>query len=82
MPQAISSELLLHADDTCLFFMGKDSKTVGDQLNNDFSSLCEWSTDNKLSIHFGEEKTKSVLFGTKQLLHKEKLLILDMETLK
>ena len=74
MPQAVNSELLLYADDTCLFFMGKDSKIIGDQLNKDFSSFCEWFIDNKLSIHFGEEKTKSILFGTKQLLHKAKSL--------
>ena len=72
MPQAVSSELLIHANDTCLFFMDKDSKTIGDQLNKDFNSLCEWFIDNKLSIHFGEEKTKSILFGTKQQLHKGK----------
>ena len=74
MPQAVNSELLLYADDTCLFFTGKDSKIIGDQLNKDFNSLCEWFIDNKLSIHFGEEKTKSILFGTKQLLHKGKSL--------
>ena len=83
MPQAVNSELLLYADDTCLFFVGKDSKIIGDQLNKDFNSLCEWFIDNKLSIHFGEEKTKSILFGTKQLLQtRQNLLILDMETLK
>ena len=54
--------------------MGKDSKIIGDQLNKDFNSLCEWFIDNKLSIHFGEEKTKSIFFGTKQLLHKGKSL--------
>ena len=74
MPQAVNSELLLYTDDTCLFFMGKDSKIIGDQLNKDFNSLFEWFSDNKLSIHFGEEKTKSILFGTKQLLHKGKSL--------
>ena len=74
MPQAVNSELLLYTDDTCFFFVGKDSKIIGDQLNKDFNSLCEWFIDNKLSIHFGEEKTKSILFGTKQLLHKGKSL--------
>ena len=74
MPQAVSSELTLYAEDTCLFFMGKDSKTIGDQLNKDFNSLCEWFINSKLSIHFGEEKTKSIYFGTKQLLHKGKAL--------
>ena len=32
MPQAVSSELLLYSDDTRLFFMGIDSKTIEDQL--------------------------------------------------
>ena len=39
-------------------------------LNNDFSNLCEWFLDNKLSIHFGEDKTKSILFGSKRKLRK------------
>ena len=74
MPQAVSSELLLYVDGSCLLFMSKDSKTIGDQLKKDFNSLCEWFIDNKLSIHFGEEKTKLILFGTKQFLHKRKIL--------
>ena len=64
IPQAVNSELL-YADDTCLIYMGKDTKTIEEQLNKDFNSLCEWFIDNKLSIHFGEEKTKFILFGTK-----------------
>ena len=39
-------------------------------LNNDFSNLCEWFLDNKLSIHFGEDKTKSILLGAKCKLRK------------
>ena len=31
-------------------------------MNKEFSSLCEWFIYNKLSIHFGEDKTKSILF--------------------
>ena len=27
------------------------------------STLCDWFVDNKLSNHFGEDKTKSILFG-------------------
>ena len=68
MPMAVNCELLLYADDTCLLFMGKDTKEIEDKLNRDFSSLCEWSVDNKLTIHFGEEKTKSILFGNKRHL--------------
>ena len=39
-------------------------------MNNDFSNLCEWFLDNKLSIHFEEDNTKSILFGTKRKLRK------------
>ena len=45
--------------------MEKDTKTIEEQLNRDFNYLCEWFIDNKLGIHFGKEKTKSILFGTK-----------------
>ena len=72
MPQVVNSELLLYADDTCLIYLGKDTKTIEEQLNRDFNSLCEWFIDNKLSIHFGEEKTKSILFGTKGHLKNQK----------
>ena len=66
MPQAVNSDLLLYADDTCLIYTGKHINTIEEQLNTDFSSLCDWFVDNKLSVHFGEEKTKSILFGTKR----------------
>ena len=41
-------------------------------LNKNFSILCDWFVDNKLSIHFGQDKTKSILFGSK---HKIKVKI-------
>ena len=68
MPQAVNSELLLYADNTCLIYMGKNIQKIEEQLNSDFTSLCEWFIDNKLSVHFSEEKTKSILFGTKRQL--------------
>ena len=36
------------------------------RLNADFENLCAWFVDNKLSIHFGEDMEKSVLFASKQ----------------
>ena len=65
---AVNCELLLYADDTCLLSMGKDTKEIEDKLTRDFSSLCEWFVDNKLTICFREEKTKSILFGNKRHL--------------
>ena len=34
-------------------------------MNVDFSNTCDWFANNKLSIHFGEDKTKSILFASK-----------------
>ena len=70
MKQAVSSDLLLYADDSGLVFQHKHVTEIEIHLNNDFSNLCEWFLDNKLSIHFGEYKTKSILFGTKRKLRK------------
>ena len=65
MSQAVKCELFLYADDTCLTFQHENVKDIKDQLNLNFSRLCDWFINNKLSIHLGEEKTKSIHFGTK-----------------
>ena len=31
-----------------------------------FENFCDWFVDNKLSIHFGEDKAKSILFDGKR----------------
>ena len=43
-------------------------------LNKNFSTLCDWFVDNKLSIHFDEDKTKSILFSSKHRLKNSKPL--------
>ena len=65
MPGAVNCEMLLYADDTCLVFQAKNLDTIPERLNTDFNKLCHWFVDNKLSIHFGEDKTKSILFTRK-----------------
>ena len=50
-------------------FTGKDIDKIETQLNNDFNSICDWFVDNKLSIHFGEDKTKSIIFGSTRKLN-------------
>ena len=40
------------------------------RLNGDFTNICEWFVDNRLSIHFGEDKTKSILFASKRKIKK------------
>ena len=70
MPQAINGRLMLYADDSCVVFQHKDIEVIEKQLNKDFTNLCEWFVDNRLSIHFGDDKTKSILFSSKHNLKK------------
>ena len=65
IPQAVDRELLLYADDTCLVFEQRNIKTIEEHLNRDFSTLVDWFVDNRLSVHFDEGKTKSILFSPK-----------------
>ena len=53
LPQAVVSDSLLCADDTCIVFQRKSEIEIEKQLIRDFSSVCDWFVDNKLSIHFG-----------------------------
>ena len=69
MKQAVSSDPLLYADDPCLAFQHKHVTEIEKHLNNDFN-LSKWFLDNKLSIHFGEDKTRFILFGSKCKLRK------------
>ena len=56
MPQAVKSNLLLYADDSCLMYQHRDVNEIEKQLNNNFENFCDWFVDNKLNIHFGEDK--------------------------
>jgi len=66
LPQAVTDcDVRLYADDTCISYTDKKIPEIEVKLNKDFNSLCDWFVDNKLSIHFGEDKTKSILFSPK-----------------
>ena len=56
MPQAVNCDLFLYADDTYLTFQHENVKEIDDQLSLNFSSVCDWFIDNKLSIHLGEDR--------------------------
>ena len=45
------------------------------ELNGDYKIICEWFVDNRLSIHYGEDKTKSILFASKRKIEVSKLNI-------
>ena len=68
MSNSVDCDLLLYADDSCLIFTGPDLKSIETNLNKNFNSLCDWFVENKLSIHFGEDKTKSIVFGSQKRL--------------
>ena len=70
MPQAVDCDLFLYTDDTCLLFQHKDLERIKEELTKNFSNICDWFVDNKLSIQFGEDKTKSILFSTKNIKNK------------
>ena len=42
-------------------FQHKEVEEIEKVLNNDFENICDWFVYNKLSIHFGEDKTKLIL---------------------
>ena len=62
MPKGVHSDLFWYA------VQHKDVPTIEHQLNKDFANLSKWFVDNKLSTHLGEEKTKCMLFGSRQKL--------------
>ena len=65
MPQAPDCELFLYADDIWLLFQQKDLEQIKEELTKNFSNIFDWFLDNKLSIHFRKDETKSTLFPTK-----------------
>ena len=74
MPMAVKCNLFLYANDTCLVFQSKNVKDIYKQLNEDFVHICDWFVDNKLSIHFGEDKTKFILFASNKKLQKLEII--------
>ena len=74
MSQAVKCNLFLYADDTCLVCQHKDINEIEKQLNKDFESFCDGFVDNELSIHFSNDKTKSILFASKFKIKKVRKL--------
>ena len=70
LKQAVNCDLFPYADDSCLVYQQNDVSKIEQNLNKIFSNVCDCFVDNELSIHFGEGKTKCILFDTKQKLNK------------
>ena len=83
MPRSLNKcKLLLYADDSCLLFQSKTLSEIEATLNQDFADLCDWFIDNELSIHFGEDKTKSILFCPKNKVNKLEPLNINYQDIK
>ena len=82
MVQAVNGDLLLYADDTGLIFQHKGINIIDHQLNRNFSNICDWFVDSKSSIHFGENKTKFILFGPVNKCKKLRKLNISYGSLK
>ena len=77
MPQDVDCDHFLYTDDICLLFQQNDLEQIKEELTKNVSNICDWFVDNQLSIHFGEDKTKSILFSTKN--RKRKIGTLDIQ---
>ena len=70
MSQAGKCNLFVYADDTCLACQHNDINKIEKQLKWRF-----WKhNNNKLSIHFRDDKIKSILFATKFKIKKVRKL--------
>lgn len=49
-----------------LLFQSDHVKDIKKQLHQDFANICKWFVGKKLGVHFGEDKTKSILLPSKQ----------------
>ena len=60
MKQAVSSDLLLYADDSCFVFQHKHVTEIKTNLNND---LCEWFLNNKKASILEKKKLHPFRLG-------------------
>ena len=60
MHQAVDCELFLYTDDSCLVYQHhRDAKAIEAKLNINFSTVCNWFVDNRLSTHFGGRQNQA-----------------------
>ena len=52
------------------------------ETNKDFTNICDWFVDNRLSIHIGKDKTKSILFASKFKIKKVPKLNIDDKSIQ
>ena len=68
----LHSKVLLYADDTVIYSSHEDESVAHLWISNDLANLSSWFKMNRLTVNI--EKTKMMLFGTKNMLKKSKAL--------
>ena len=83
MPQAVKLKLFLYTDHSvsCTNIEILKTKTEK-QLNKAFENVCDYFVDNKSSIHFGDDKTKSILFASKRKIKSARKLNITYKDMK
>ena len=72
MFQTADCHLYLYAGHFWLVYQHRDIKKKPSKKSIlNFFNVCDWFVDKKLRFHFGEGKTKSILFATNKKLNKE-----------
>ena len=82
MSQAVKSNFFLYADDSCPMYQHRDVEEIEKQLSKDFENICDWYVRKKLSMRFGEDKTKSILFASKRKIKSAKKLNIKCKNIK
>ena len=47
-------------------YQHKDIAKIEKIRNEDFENICDWFIDSNLCFHFGDDKTKSIVFASKR----------------
>ena len=67
----IESEILLFADDTCMFATGKNPAETTEILNRDLLRISDCAA--KWKVNFNPKKTKDMIFSNKTMTRKLKM---------
>ena len=63
-----NSHIITYADDTVLYYSGKNIQQIEDKLSEDICHLADLFEDNELIINLKKGKSEVILFGTSQKL--------------
>ena len=72
----LESEVLIFADDTCLFASAKDPAQTADILNRDLAKIDDWAR--KWKVLFNPGKSKDLIFSSKTLFNSPPVLFNDI----